>query len=55
MFNLGLVLLPAKIDLIAEERSRKRYALRARDIGCVEMILTLSTEVVALHVCTPII
>ena len=47
--DLGLVLLLADIDLIAEERSYKKHALRARGTGHIEMILTLPTKVVALN------
>ena len=47
--NLGLVLLPAEVDSISEEQGRKRNALMARGTGRVEMILALSTEVVAHH------
>lgn len=50
IFNLGLVLLPAEVDPILEERDRKEDALGARGISRVEMVLALSTEVVAFHI-----
>ena len=49
-FHLSFVLLPAEVNLISEERGRKRDAFVARGSGRVEMILTLSTEIIALHV-----
>ena len=47
--NLGLVLLPAEVDPILEERGRKRDTFGLRGTGRVKMILALSTEIVALH------
>ena len=48
--NLSFVLLPAEIDSISEERGRKGDALVARGTGRVNMVFTLLTEVVTLHV-----
>ena len=53
--NLGLVLLLAKVDPGVEERGRKGNTLRPRNTGHVEMVLTLLTEVVVLHVGTTIV
>ena len=55
IFNLGLVLLPAEVDLVPEERGREGDTLVARGSGRVEIVPTLSTEVVALHVQAPIV
>ena len=53
--NLGLVLLPAEVDSVPEERGCEGNTLGPRGTGRVEMILTLSTEVVALYVGTTIV
>ena len=47
--NLSLVLLPAEIDPILEEKSCKKHALVARGTGRVKIVFTLLTEVVILH------
>ena len=54
-FNLSFVLLPAEVNPISEERGREGDAFVARGSGRVEMILTLSTERIALHVRAPIV
>lgn len=54
-FNLGLMLLPAKVNSIPKERGCKKDALRAYGTGYVKMILALSTKVVVLHMGTFII
>lgn len=54
-FNLSLVLLPAEVDFVLKERGRKGDAFVARGSGYVEIVLTLSTEVVAIHVQTYIV
>lgn len=48
-FDLDFMLLPAKIDPVTKQRSRKEHALRAHSIGRVKIILLLSTKIVALH------
>lgn len=53
--NLGLVLLPAEVNPIPEERGREGNTLGPRGTGRVEMVLTLLTEVVALHMGTTIV
>ena len=49
-FHLSFVLLPAEVNPISEERGREGDAFMARGSGRVEMILTLSIEIIALHV-----
>ena len=49
-FYLSFVLLPAEVNPISEERGREGDAFMARGSGRVEMILTLSIEIIALHV-----
>lgn len=53
--NFGLILLLMEVDLIPEEQGCKRNELMARGTNRVEIILALSTKVVALHMQTPII
>ena len=53
--NLGLVLLPAKVDPILEERGRKRNTLGPRSTGHVKMVLALLTEIIALYIQVSII
>ena len=48
--NLSLVLLPAEVDPISKEQGREGDALVACGTGRVEMVFTLPTEVVTLHV-----
>ena len=48
-FHLSFVLLLAEVNPISKERGRKGDAFMARGSGRVEMILTLSTEIIALH------
>ena len=50
LLNLSLMLLPAEVNSILKEQSRKGDALVARSTGHVEIIFTLSAEVVTLHV-----
>lgn len=49
IFNLGLVLLPAKINPIPEKQSYKRNALRVYGNGYVKIVLAPSTNVVTLY------
>ena len=53
--NLCFVLLPMEVDPIPEQKSRKENALMICGTGHVEMILALSTKIVALHVQASII
>ena len=48
--NLSLVLLPAEVDFISEERGRKEDALVACSTSRIKIIFTLPAEVVTLHV-----
>ena len=48
-FNLSFVLLSAKVNPILEEQGRKENAFVARGSGRIEMILILSTEIIALY------
>ena len=50
VFNLGLVLLLAKVNLILEKQSYKENGLVVRGTGRVKMILAQLTKVVAFHV-----
>ena len=45
-----LVLLPAKADLISKKRRGKKNLGRYRSSGSSKIVLTLLTEVVAVHV-----
>lgn len=49
-FNLGFMLLPAKVDSIWEKQSCKRYTLEACDPGYVKIVLALLTKVVAFYI-----
>lgn len=42
--------MPVEVDLISEKQGCKRDALVANGTGRIKMILSLSTEVVALYV-----
>lgn len=48
-FDLGFILLPVEIDLVAKECRHKRYAFRAYRIGYIEMILKLPIKIVVLY------
>lgn len=48
-FDLSFLLLPAKIDPVAEKRGCKKHVLRACGTGRVEIIPALLIEVIALH------
>lgn len=48
-FNLSLILLPAKIDLISEKQSYKKDMLITHGISRVKIILALLTKVIALY------
>ena len=48
-FNLSFVLLPVEVNPISEEQRREEDAFVARGSGRIKMILTLSTEIIALH------
>ena len=54
-FNLSFMLLPAEVNPISEERGREEDAFVARGSNRVKIILTLSTEIIALHVRAPIV
>ena len=54
-FNLSFVLLPAEVNPISEQQGREGDAFVARDSGRIKMILTLSPEIVALHMQAPIV
>lgn len=54
-FNLGFMLLPAKVDSIAKEQSCKRNALAIRGTGCMKIIFALLTKVLTFHVKATII
>lgn len=49
MFNLSLVLLPAKVDPVIEKQGYKKDALKTCSIGRVEIILALLAKVVTLY------
>ena len=53
--NLSLVLLPVEVDLVPKEQGRKKNTLGTCSTGRVEMVFTLSTKVVALHLRTTIV
>lgn len=50
IFNLGFKLLPADIDPIPKEQSRKNNTLGACGTGRIKMVLSLSTKIVTLYV-----
>ena len=54
-FNLSFVLLPVEVNPISEERGCEGDAFVARGSGRVKIILTLSTEIITLHVQAPIV
>lgn len=54
-FNISLVLLTTKIDLVVEEYSCKRYVFKICNINYIKMILVLPTEVVVFYIDTLII
>ena len=54
-FYLSFVLLPAEVNPISEEQGRKGDAFVARGSGRVEIILTLLTKIIALHMQAPIV
>lgn len=54
-FDLDLVLLPAKIDSVVEKQNCKKYALRIRGIGCIEIILALLIKIVVFYIDIPVI
>lgn len=49
-FNLGLMLLLPKINLIAEKKNCKMHVFISHDTSCIEMILALLTEVVTFYI-----
>lgn len=49
LFDLSFILLHPKIDLIAEEQSRKKHMLKVYSIDYIKMILLLPTKVLALN------
>ena len=55
IFNLSFVLLPAEVNPVLEEQSRKGDMFVTCGSGYVEMILTLTTKIIALHVRAPIV
>lgn len=54
-FNLGFVLLLAKINSILEKQSYKKNLLMACDTSCVKMILTLLKKIITLYMQASII
>lgn len=50
MFYTNFLLLPAKIDLILEKQIYKEITLVAFNIGCVKIIFTLLTKIIALYI-----
>lgn len=50
MFILGLVLLLAKIDPIAEKQDYKKNTLKAYSNSYVKIILALPIKVITLHI-----
>ena len=54
-FHLSFVLLPAEVNPISKERGREEDAFVARGSGRVEIILTLLTKIIALHMQAPIV
>lgn len=54
-FNSGFILLLAEVDLIPKKQGCKENALETRSISRLEILLTLSTEVVTLFVGATII
>ena len=53
--NLDLMLLLAEVDLVPKKRGRKGSTLGPYSIGRIEMVLVLSTKIVALHMQVSII
>lgn len=49
-FDISLVLLLAKIDLIVEQQSCKKNMFRVCDTGYIKMIFALPPEVIALYI-----
>lgn len=54
-FDLGLMLLPAEINLVAEEHSCKEYMLSTSGISRVKVIFVLLIKVIALYMNTSVI
>ena len=54
-FNTSLVLLPADVDPISEERGRERDAFISRGTSRLGIVLSFSTEIVTFHVRAPIV
>lgn len=50
LLNLGLVLLPAKIDFFIEKQKCKKYSLVALCTSCLKIVLALLAEVIAFHI-----
>lgn len=48
-FNLSLVLLLAKVDLVTEEKSCKKNAFKTNSIGYIKKIFALPAEGVAFY------
>ena len=49
IFNLSLMLLPAKVNLVIEKQNYKGDALVVCGTGCVEIILALLIKIVTLY------
>lgn len=49
IFNLGLLLLPADVDLIPKEQGFKEDKLGTCDIGHIKMVLAMLIEVITLY------
>lgn len=50
IFNLDLMLLLVKINLITEKQGCKKIVLGIYGIGCVKIVLTLLTKVIILYI-----
>lgn len=55
IFNFGLVLLPAGVNLIQKKQGHKKEVLRACSIGCVKIVFALLTKIVTLYMKTIIV
>lgn len=55
IFNLGLLLLLAKVDFILKDQNYERDVLGAYGIGCVKIVRALLTKILAFHIRATII
>lgn len=49
IFNLSLILLLAKVNLIAKEQDYKKNVFKARNTSRIKIIFVLMAEEIALH------